>query len=138
MSKKQTVKVRQSKLKKAALEQLRRTPIMEVVCDKVGINRTTLYRWIKASPIFAREVETAIVEGRFLVSDIAESQVLSLIKEGEMNAIRFWLTNNSPRYANKLELSGSVTNTEKELSAEQKALIKKAFKLSIFRNYDKK
>jgi len=138
MSRQKTISMRQTKLKQAMLEQLKRTPILEAACDKVGINRTTLYRWTKTSKQFAQDVEIALIEGRFFISDIAESQVLALIKAGKMDAIRFWLTNNSPRYANKLELSGSVNNADKELSAEQKALVRKAFKLSSFKNYGKK
>lgn len=136
MNRQKTIAMRQTKLKQAVLEQLKRTPILEAACDKAGINRTTLYRWTKVSKQFAQKVETALVEGRFFISDIAESQVLALIKAGKMDAIRFWLTNNSPRYANKLELSGSV-NAEVELSTKQKALIRKALKLSIFKEHEK-
>lgn len=127
---------RQSVLKKAVLEQLRRTPIIEVSCDKVGIHRTTLYRWMRQSPTFQKEVDAALAEGRVVVSDIAESQILSLIKDKKMDAIRFWLTNNSARYANKLELSGKIA-TDEPLTPEQKAIVKRAVELSSFNNRNK-
>ena len=49
MSRRDTIKARQNKLKEAFLEQLKRTPTIETSCQKVGIARATVYRWIKAS-----------------------------------------------------------------------------------------
>lgn len=129
MSKVQTIKVRQGKLETALLEQLERTPIKELACDKVGISRTTFYRWVNSSKTFAADVEKSLTTGREFINDLAESQVLALIKQGEIKAIRLWLTHNSARYANKLELSGTVS-TNTELSPEQKKVIREALKLS--------
>jgi len=128
MSKETTIKIRQGKLKKAVLEQLCRTPIVEVACEKAGINRTTLHRWMKKSVSFAKEVETALNEGRVLVSEVAESQMLSLIKDKKMDAIRFWLTNNSPRYADKLQILNKATEDE-VLTPKQQAIVKRAIEL---------
>ena len=52
--------------KNILLEQLRKTPIIETCCQKVGITRMTLSRWRKADPDFARQVDEAILEGHFL------------------------------------------------------------------------
>ena len=98
----------------------------------------TYYRWVKASKKFAREAEEAIFEGRLFISDIAESQIFSLIKDKKIEAIKYWLSHNNSRYANKLELSGTVTTKDEPLTAEQKALIRKALQLSSLRNYEKR
>ena len=130
MSKVQTIKVRQDKLRVALLEQLKRTPIKEIACDKVKISRTTFYRWIKRSNKFAEEVETALNQGREFINDLAESQVISLIRQGKLEAARLWLQHNSHRYANKLELSGTVTTKNEPLPAADKTSVRQALRHS--------
>src|SRR3989338_2211939 len=135
MSKEKTIKIRQAKLKKAVLEQLMRTPIIEIACEKVGISRMTFYRWTKASKEFAKQVEEALFEGRLFISDIAESQLFSLEKDKKIEAIKSVLRHNNPRYADRLELSGTVSTKDEPLTATQKGLIRQALKLSSLRNY---
>lgn len=136
MSKEKTIKIRQAKLKKAVIEQLTRTPIIEIAVEKVGISRMTFYRWTKVSKQFAKEVEEALFEGRLFISDIAESQLFSLVKDKKIEAIKYVLRHNNPRYADRLELSGTVSTKDEPLTAEQKALIRQALKLSSLRNYE--
>lgn len=136
MSKEKTIKIRQAKLKKALLEQLMRTPIIEIGCEKVGISRMTFYRWTKTSKQFAKEAEEALFEGRLFISDIAESQLFSLVKDKKIEAIKYVLKHNNPRYADRLELSGTVSTKDEPLTAEQKVLIRQALKLSSLRNYE--
>lgn len=135
MSKSHTIKIRQGKLKQALLEQLRRTPIKELAADKTGVSRMTLHRWTKASPGFAAEVEAALDVGREFINDLAESQVISLIQQGKLDAARLWLQHNSSRYANKLELSGTVTTKDEPMTATEKSLVKQALRHSSL--YDK-
>lgn len=137
MSRRDTVKARQNKLKEAFLEQLKRTPTIETSCQKVGIARATVYRWIKASGKFEKKVDEALVEGRTFMSDVAENQLFSLIGEKKIEAIRLYLSTHNSRYGNKLELSGSVSSKDEPLTKEQKKLIREALKLSSLRNYGK-
>ncbi len=137
MSREKTIKIRQAKLKKVVLEQLTRTPIIEIACEKVGISRMTLHRWTKTSKQFAKQVEDALFEGRLFISDIAESQLFSLMKDKKIEAIKYVLRHNNPRYADRRELSGTVSTKDEPLTAEQKALIRQALKLSSLRNYGK-
>lgn len=138
MSRHNTIKARQNKLKEAFLEQLKRTPTIETSCQKVGIARATVYRWIKASGKFEKKVDEALVEGRTFMSDIAENQLFSLIGDKKIEAIRLYLSTHNARYGNKLELSGSVSSKDESLTKEQKKLIREALKLSSLRNYGKK
>lgn len=135
MTKAHTIKVRQDKLKQALLDQLRRTPIRELAYEKVGVSRMTCSRWRKASKKFADEMDAALSEGREFINDLAESQVISLIRQGELNAARLWLQHNSHRYANKLELKGTITTKDEPLTTEQKSLIRQALQLSSLRHY---
>lgn len=138
MSRRDTIKARQNKLKEAFLEQLKRTPTIETSCQKVGIARATVYRWIKASGKFEKKVDEALVEGRTFMSDVAENQLFSLIGDKKIEAIRLYLSTHNSRYSNKLELSGSVSSKDEPLTKEQKKLIREALKLSSLRNYGKK
>jgi len=130
MSRKNTIKVRQNKVKEAFLEQLKRTPTIETACQKVVVSRMTVYRWIKAGKRFEKKVDEALAEGRAFMSDVAENQLFSLIGDKEMSAIRLYLSTHNPRYSNKLELKGTMTHEHKELTKEQKTIIRKALKLA--------
>jgi hypothetical protein len=138
MSRKDTIKDRQGKIRGAFLDQLKRTPTIETACQKIAVSRATIYRWIKASKKFEQKVNEALVEGRTFMSDVAENQLFSLIGEKEFKAIHLYLKTHNPRYSDKLELSGTITTKDQPLSTEQKALIKKALKLSSLDNYDEK
>ena len=85
---------------------------------------------MKISKKFASEIEAALNEGREFINDLAESQVITLIQQGDIAAVRLWLQHNSNRYANKLELSGTVTTKDEPMTAAEKILLRKAFKHS--------
>ena len=138
MTRKNTIKIRQKKVKEAFLEQLKRTPTIETSCQKVSVSRATIYRWIKVSKQFEKKVDEALAEGRSFMLDIAENQLFSLIGDKKFEAIKLYLSTHSPRYSNKLELSGAVSTKDAPLTAEQKKLIRQALKLSSLRNYGKK
>ena len=70
------------------------------------------------------------------MSDVAENQLFSLIGDKEFKAINLYLSTHNPRYSHKLELSGKLETKDAPLTSEQKALIKKALKLSSL-HYDK-
>jgi len=136
MSRKETIKIRQNKLKEAFIGQLKRTPTIETSCQKVNVARATAYRWMRASKRFEKEVEEALIEGRTFMSDVAENQLFSLIGEKKIEAIRLYLSTHNSRYGNKLELSGKVTTRDEPLTAEQKSLIREALKLSSIKYYE--
>ncbi len=138
MSRRDTITARQNKLKEAFLEQLKRTPTIETACQKVGVARATVYRWIKADKRFEKQVDGALTEGRMFMSDIAENQLFSLIGDKKIEAIRLYLSTHNPRYSNKLEVSNSLLDNNEPLTKEQKKLIREALKLSSLRNYGKK
>lgn len=138
MSKATTIQMRQNKVRRALIEQLRRLPVREVAYDKVGISRMTSNRWRKASKKFADEMDAAMNEGREFINDLAESQVITLIRQGEIKAVRLWLQHNHQRYANKLELSGIVTTKEAPMTKEEKALRMQALKLSSLYGQEKR
>ena len=122
-------KKKSDKTKEAFLEQLRKTPILQIACEKIGIHRMSVYRWKKEDPEFAKAVDEASLEGRLLVNDLAESQLISAVKDRNMSAILAWLKHNHPSYKTKVEIEGKMGIIE-QLPQEKKDALKALFKLS--------
>lgn len=121
-------------LKEAILEQLRKTPIIQIVCEKLNISRMSFYRWKNEDEEFAEKVDEALLEGQLLVNDLAESQLISAIKDRNMSAVMAWLKHHHPSYTTRVKIEGTV-NSIQELSDEQKELVKKALALAKL-NFD--
>jgi len=115
--------------KKALIEQIRKTPIIQVSCEKMGISRATFYRWKKVDSKFNDEVEIALQEGASLINDMAESQLISAIRDGNLTGIIFWLKNHHKNYSPKLEVT--TTNKDLPLTDEQKELIRKSLSMAF-------
>ncbi len=115
---------RKGKEQAAILEQLKKTPIIQVACERVGVARASFYRWRKEDEEFNNSVETAVEQGLNLVNDMAESQLLSAIKDKNMSAIMFWLRSHHNAYRNKVEVT--TKHLDRELTPEEKELIKQA------------
>lgn len=137
MSRKKTIALRQVTVKDNFLEHLKKTPTIEQACQKAQVSRMTISRWRNTSRKFDQEVEKAQQEGREFVSDIAEAQMFNLISQGKVEMIKYFLSHNNARYANKLELSGSINTKDEPLTSEQKALIREALKLSSIQYHEK-
>lgn len=116
--------------KEEVLEILRRTPIVATACQKVGISRATFYRWKIESKTFAQQVDKALAEGCELINDLAESQLLTAIKNQNLTSIMFWLKNHHQTYAEKLQVMAKVEHKDSPLTPAQRALIKKALSLA--------
>lgn len=89
---------------KKMIEYLERTPVVESACAKLGISRSTYYRWIESDAEFKKKVEVALQQGRSVVDDVAESHLISGIKGGNMAAVKFWLANNNDRYKKSVQV----------------------------------
>ncbi len=116
-------------LKAALLEQLRKTPIIQIACEKLNISRMSFYRWKQEDSEFAKKIEESLLDGQLLVNDLAESQLISAIKDRNMHAVMAWLKHHHPSYTTRVQIEGTV-NTIQELSPEQKELVRKALELA--------
>ena len=117
------------KNKALILEHLRKTPIAQVACEKCGISRMTFHRWKKDDKEFSDAVDLAMAEGNGMVNDLAESQLVTAIKDRNLGAIMYWLKYHHPSYRTRIEIEGTI-NTIQELSDEQKELVHKALALA--------
>lgn len=111
------------------LEQLRKVPIITVACEKVGVGKSTVYRWRDDDKKFAKKLEDALIEGESLVNDMSESQLISLIKEKNLPAIRFWLNHRHAKFRERVEVTAKFEKQE-ELTQEQEEIVREALKLA--------
>lgn len=125
------IKDRQSKEKAMLIEQLRKTPIVQIACEKLGIGRATYYRWRKDDNEFSEKSDEALLAGSLLVNDMAESQLMSAIKDKNLTAIIFWLKHHHPSYATKVEVTAHLKSQNETLTPEQEALVNKALQLAF-------
>ncbi len=119
------------KQKQLLLDQLRKTPIIQLACEKTGISRMTYYRLRRESQKFKRAADEALAQGELLINDLSEGVLISLIKEKNFQAVSLWLKQHHPKYAARLEISGRIEHEDGNLSAKQKAIIKQALRLSM-------
>jgi ACT domain-containing protein len=111
------------------LMQLKKTPIVQVACEKTGISRATYYRWRKEDPEFADKADIAIDEGLNLINDMAESQLISAIKDRNLTGIIFWLKNHHKNYSPKLEVT--TKNGDIPITDEQREIIKQSLDMAF-------
>lgn len=90
---------KKNKQQRQILGELENNPLIERACKKVGVARSTFYRWCGSDFKFKDKAEAAIESGRGKMNDFAESKLLEAISLGNMQAVRYWLDNNSKRYA---------------------------------------
>ena len=122
--------MKNKKEKELLLEHLKKVPIIQIACEKVGISRATYYRWRKENKKFSNLADEAILEGSRLINDLAESQLMSAIRDKNMTAIIFWLKYHHPSYTTRVEVMAHLKQSNDELTSEQKSLIEQALKLA--------
>lgn len=91
-------KHRKSKL---FLEKLRHTPIVSAVCKEIDISRQSISRWLKEDPDFKKEYEECMSQGIENVNDLATSQTINHIKQGDTGMIKYWLSHNDPKFTKR-------------------------------------
>ncbi|HUV81276.1 MAG TPA: hypothetical protein VMW21_02020 [Patescibacteria group bacterium] len=120
------------KEKQLLIEQLKKTPIAQIACERSGISRASYYRLRKEDGEFKKMTDDAIIEGETLITDMSESQLISLIRDKNFPAIQLWLKSHHPKYSQKVELNGHITYSDEELTPEQANVVKQALRLASF------
>lgn len=135
------------KHKAEIIEQLRKIPIIQIVVERVGIARCTFYRWKAEDKDFREKVNQATKEGRGLITDLAESQLINNIKNGNMTGIIFWLKNNDSRYSERQQLTESevkqivglfdqLDKTEYEYQTLAKMILERKLPINVARIFN--
>lgn len=128
--KRQTISARQTKDREAILTQLKKMPILQIACERAGVARSSYYRWRDSDEEFRKATDEAIAEGEAFITDMSESQLISLIRDKHFPAVQLWLRQHHPKYTNKVELLGRLTIEDEPLTPEQETLIAQALKLA--------
>ena len=89
------------KLKNKLLQELEKSGNVYFACLKTNVHRSTYYRWKKENEGFKIKAEQAEHIGRENICDVAEQALMANIKERKMDAIKYLLGHNSPRYKNR-------------------------------------
>ncbi|MGH7157244.1 MAG: hypothetical protein ACREGG_04005 [Candidatus Saccharimonadales bacterium] len=116
--------------KQKMLRALAKTPIVEVACKQISLPRTTYYRWRKEDEQFAEGCDLAIEESAARINDLAESQLISAIKDQNMTAIIFWLKHHHKTYRTRIELDANLKHNQGELTPEQAEMVAQALRLA--------
>lgn len=80
------------------LKELEVNPIVARACRKVGVSRSTYYRWLAEDDEFRELAESSKERGLDKMNDFAESKLLENVSSNLHQAITYWLSNNSKRY----------------------------------------
>jgi hypothetical protein len=60
---------------------------------------------------------------------MAESKLITAIKEQDFSAISFWLRKRSPKFRDRLEVAAAI-GPQDELTPEQESIVKEALRLA--------
>ncbi|MDD4290057.1 MAG: hypothetical protein PHH83_02145 [Patescibacteria group bacterium] len=120
---------KKNKIKDTFLEELKRVPIVLVACEKSGVSRNSVYRWKRDDKDFSKLMDESLAEGEALVNDMSESQLLTLIKEKNWQAISFWLRHRNPKFRDKIEVTSKIEDSG-ELTPAQAEIVNKALQLA--------
>ena len=96
------------------LQELEKTPIVSIACERCGVSRNTVYRWRTEDSYFAKRMDEAIEIGDDLVNDVAESNVLKGIKSGNPRYTIFWLERRNKRFRRLLPAHPPVPEEDPE------------------------
>lgn len=116
--------------KKKLLQALTKSPIVEVACKQANIPRSTYYRWRKDDEGFAEACDIALEESAGRINDLAESQLISAIKDQNMTAIVFWLKHHHKAYRTRIELDANIKQDQQALTPEQAGMVAQALRLA--------
>lgn len=116
--------MKKSRIQNQFLEELSRTPIVQVACERLGISRQTYYRWRIEDSWFAIRADDSLEMGVDFVNDHAESNILNGIKRGDLNTSKWWLSARHKAYKRpfpKIVIQKSLSEKEDEELKIQKA-----------------
>ncbi len=108
---------------KALVKELEKNYLLQRACSKLGLTRSTVYRWMQEDPAFAAELRAAQGIGRRYMSDYVESKLLKNVEDQNQRAIEFWLKSNNERYrTHEKALQRQIDSLKEQLRESQSAL----------------
>jgi len=89
------------KTKQKLLKELEKSGNVYLSCLKIGIDRSTYYRWFDSDKEFRKNAGQAVRRGRENNCDVAKHALMIKVKEKDMRAIEYVLSHNDPAYRRK-------------------------------------
>lgn len=108
---------KKDRTKAAIVKRLSEVRIVEIACKSVGISRATYYRWLKEDNNFAWDCEDAIRMGTETICDLAESQIVAKIRNGDFKASTYFLEKHHKEYAPKPRNPSGSTREPRSLDS---------------------
>ncbi len=102
------------------LREFQENPLITRACQKIGIARSTYYRWYNYDADFRQDVDHAQNRGREKLTDFAESKLLENIRNNQYASIAYWLSHNTTRY--RTYPKNVYTDEIRQLRMAEKAL----------------
>jgi hypothetical protein len=96
-------------VREKVLEYLAESGNISYACKRAGISRETFYKWREERP-FAYDATLAIEHGKSFVNDLAHTQLIHNIQQGNMQAVRFQLERCHPDYKPRRPLEPYMDN----------------------------
>lgn len=115
--------MKKDRVKDLFLEQLKKIPNVQVAVEKVGVARSTVYKWRDEDEVFRKAMEDALDEGEAMLNDLGENQLYSLMLERHYPSIQFWLRHRNPKFKDKIEVTTRTTEEKEKISAEQDSIV---------------
>ncbi|MFA6105346.1 MAG: hypothetical protein WC725_01955 [Patescibacteria group bacterium] len=89
------------KTKLNLLKEIQKNGNVSLSCIRINIDHATYYRWKKEDKEFRKKANEAETIGRKNNCDLAEHALILLVKEKKIEAVKYLLSHNSPRYKPK-------------------------------------
>lgn len=86
-------------IKEQFIQELEKSGNIYRSCLKVGIHRATFYRWKNEDDDFRKKADEAERIGRANNCDIGEHFLMVNVRKGDISAIKYLLSHNSPIYS---------------------------------------
>ena len=90
--------MKKNRLYKKFLEQLAKNPNISVACEKLNFSRQSVYRWRDDDSEFSEAMDKALCHGDDHINDLADSKLVSMINNGNFNAVKYRLDRCNPKY----------------------------------------
>ncbi|MCC7356750.1 MAG: hypothetical protein IT410_04045 [Candidatus Doudnabacteria bacterium] len=113
------------------VEVLLKMPVVQVAVKKVGIARSTYYRWCEEDAEFDRVATEAVREGSMVINELAQSKLIEEMSKGNMTAAIFWLKSRDPKFSDRRTVINEfkVQAKHPEVTEEVKEQIDNVFDL---------
>ena len=106
-------------IREQLIQELGKTGNIYWSCSKIGIDRSTFYRWKNKDKKFQEKVEMAEKMGRENICDISEHALFKNVKAGNQRAIEYALRFNSERYVGKQPTNVFITYKKESSTSGQ-------------------